>query len=203
MTTSTQQRDRLRSLRQMLDDIRVDPDATGNLFVRAMDNFLTAAGYQDQALMRSALEEARSTVGDLVAGSVEDLTNRSAKARSLTRQFTEEYEGSLVEPDEQSDDLGRAMSTAVTQILSGLVGFRDGSLAMVRKHGVDVPNAAKLDEHIAYWQAVKANLVDCWPWTNAPLPPADREMIAASRAALQAGERGESLEAVIARRRSK
>lgn len=208
MATSTQQRDRLRALRQKLDGIRVVDDSVRGLFVQAMGNFLTAASYPDVVLMRSALEEAKTALGVDITAGVEELIGRSLSSQALLREVTDVLEGVLegvpVEPCEELDDMGRAVTDVVSLPLHHLRGFRDGPLAMARKHGLDVPNAAKLDEHITQWETVKANLVDCWPWSNvpAPLPPVDREMVARSRAAILAGEPGEDINALIERLRS-
>lgn len=126
----------------------------------------------------------------------------SEKARSQVEDFKSSIEGVPIEPGESLDDLGRTVSLLVSNVLHALRVFRDGPIPMTRRHGYEVSNAAQLDEHIAYWEAVKLNLVDCWPWTDAPLPPADRDMIARSRAALQAGEQGEEIGALITRLRS-
>lgn len=203
MTTSTRQHHHLRAFRRKMDDLRVRAGGQGTSFFDAMEKVLTAASYQDDTLMRAALEEANTTLVASVEQAVEDSTAHSSSLRQLIQDFTRDLEGTVVEPDEQFDELGHLISQIVTGASQALRELRDGAVATVSKHDLVVPNAATLDEHIAYWEAVKANLVDCWPWTDAPLPPADREMIAASRAALQRGERGESLEAVIERRRSK
>jgi hypothetical protein len=190
-------------LDETLDEIRRNDDGTRALFVRAIEKFLSAAEYSDQALMRSHFEEAKASLGDSLADSVEALVKSSSTPLGKIKEFMDLSEGEPVEPDEQFDELGHSLSRVVSAALRHLGAYRDGPLAMARRRGIEVPNAAKLDEHIAQWQGVKANLVDCWPWTDAPLPPADRVMIAASRAALRTGEQGESLEAVIERRRSK
>jgi hypothetical protein len=204
MASDTRTRSDLQSLRSTLDDLRTDPDATGGLFVRAMDSFLTAAAHQDHVLMRSALEEARTVLGESVIASVKRLVGRSSTSRERLRTFTDTLEGKTVEPDEQFDAVGRSVADLVGTVLNSLTGFRNGPLAMLGKHGIEVPDAGTLDEHIAHWQAVKADLVDLWPWSTGPipLPPADREMIARSRAAFAAGEKGEELDALIARLRS-
>ena len=203
MATSTQERDSLRSFRRAFEGIRGDVDSAGDVYGQTVEKFLTAAGYRDDTLMRSALEEAKAALADSLVRAVESQLRYSEKARSQVEDFKNSIEGVPLEPGESFDDLGRTVSLLVSNVLHALRVFRDGPIPMTRRHGYEVSNAAQLDEHIAYWEAVKLNLVDCWPWTDAPLPPADREMIAASRAALLAGERGESLESVIARRRSK
>ena len=203
MATKTHERADLRDLRRKLDDIRAAMDSAGDPFVFAMEQFLTAADYRDDTLMRSALEEAKGVLEDSLTNYVLDLAEYSTTARAEVEELKARFEGLVVEPEQQFDDLGRSLSLLVREVSGLLREFVAGTLIVARKHGMSLPNAAKLDEHIAYWEGVKADLVDCWPWTDAPLPPADRAMIAASRAALQAGERGESLEAVIERRRSK
>lgn len=204
MATQTHKRADLRALRRKLDDIRRDDEGTRGLFVRAIESFLTAAGYKDQALMQSALEEAKSALGTSIAESVEYQVGRSTAAQELIREVADELEGLPIEPDEQFDELGRSLSSSVLNALGALHGLRDGPVTSARKHGVEVPNAAKLDEHITHWQVVKANLVDCWPWSAVPvpLPPVDREMVARSRAAILAGEPGEDINALIERLRS-
>jgi hypothetical protein len=205
MTTSTIQRNHLRAFRQKLDDLRLRADGHGSPFFEAMEKVLTAASYQDDTLMRAALEEANTALVASVEQAVDDLAAYSSAFRQLIQEFTRDLEGRVVEPDEQFDELGHVISRIVAGASDAMRDLRDGAVATVSKHGVEVPNAEKLDEHIAYWETVKADLVDGWPWSTGPipLPPTDREMVARSRAAWQAGERGESLEAVIARRRSK
>jgi hypothetical protein len=204
MSTKTHERVDLRALRRKIDDIRIDLDTTGDAFLRAFDSYLTAADYQDETLMRSAREDVKAVLGDVLVESIEKAVSGTTEGLELLRQFANQFEGSVVEPDEQFDNLGRSFSNVVRTALTGLVRLRDVPLMVVRKHGVEVPNAAKLDEHIAHWEAVKANLIDCWPWTDAPipLPPVDREMVARSRAALEAGEKGEDINALIERLRS-
>lgn len=202
MVTSTQERDRLRSLRQRLEVARQHADGTRALLVQATDRFLTAAEYRDDTLMRSALEEAKAALATGAAEKVEELVNGSSVARVLMHGFTDELTVVPLKLDERLDELGRSASSFVSSWLRHLTDFRDGLLAMARKHGIPVPNAVQLEEHIAHWQGVKANLVDCWPWTDSPLPPVDRDMVARSRAAFQAGERGEDIDALIERLRS-
>lgn len=204
MATKTHGRADLRALRQRLEAVGQTEDGAQSILVEAADRFLTAAGYQDEALMRSALEEAKAVLGRRTIEMVEERANNSSAAQVSIRKFTDDFEGVPLELDEQLDDLGRSLSSFVSGWLRYLTDFRDGPLRMARKHRIEVPNAAKLDEHIAYWESVKANLVDCWPWSDAPipLPPVDREMVARSRAAFAAGEKGEDIDALIARLRS-
>lgn len=202
MATSTQERDRLRHLRQRLEAPGQDADDTHALLVQVTDRFLTAAEYRDEALMRSALEEAKAKLATGVADKVGELISGSSVARVSIRAFTTDFEGVPLKLDDQLDALGRSLSAFVLSWLRHLTGFRDGPLAMAHKHGMEVPNAAELDEHIAHWQAVKANLVDPWPWTDSPLPPVDRGMVARSRAAFLAGNHGEDIDTLIERLRS-
>lgn len=60
MATSTQERDSLRSFRRAFEGIRGDVDSAGDVYGQAVEKFLTAAGYRDDTLMRSALEEAKA-----------------------------------------------------------------------------------------------------------------------------------------------
>jgi hypothetical protein len=204
MTTSTIQRNHLAAFRQKLDDLRFRTDGHNVPFFEAMEKVLTAASYQDDTLMRAALEEANTALVASVEQAVEDVTVLSSSLRQLVQNFTSDLEGAVVEPDEQFDELGRLISRIVTGALQAVRELRDGAVATMSKHGVEVLNAAKLDEHIAYWEQVKADLVDLWPWSTGPvpLPPADREMIARSRALIEAGEWGEDIDALIARLRS-
>jgi hypothetical protein len=92
---------------------------------------------------------------------------------------------------------------AVSYVIRRLRSFRDGPIALAQDGaGVEILNVAQLDEHIARWNEVKTNLVDCWPWSDAPLPPVDREMVARSRAAFAAGEPFEDIDTLIERLRA-
>jgi hypothetical protein len=185
-----------------LDQLSVGVTPTGAAFIRAIANVLNAVDYQDPALMRSYIEESKAACAEMFFESVADQVKRSSAALEFVHELTDQFEGLPVELDEQSDDLGRSVSDLATTTLGAMTEFRNGPLAGVQKHGVDVPNAAKLDEHIAYWEAVKANLVDTWPWTtSAELPPVDRETVAKSRAAFQAGEQAEDIDTLIERLR--
>lgn len=106
MATKTHEQADFRGLRRKLDDLRVDPDATGNLLFRAMDNFLTAAGYQDQTLMRSAIEEAKAALADSLTEAVDAQLRYSSKARSEVEDFKCNFDGVPIEPGEPSDELG-------------------------------------------------------------------------------------------------
>lgn len=202
MATKTLERDPFRSLSRKLEAARQNGDGTRALLVQATDNFLTAAEYEDWVLMRSALEEAKAALAKGTAEKVDELVSGSTIAQTSIREFTEEFEGVPLELNERLDELGRSLSSFVLDWLHSLTEFRDGPLSMARRHGIAVDNAAKIEEHIAHWEAVKANLVDCWPWTDAPLPPVDREMVARSRAAFEAGDPGEDIDVLIARLRS-
>jgi len=202
MTTGTLQRNHLRTFRQKFDDFRLRAGGQNGAFFEAMEKVLTAASYQDDTLMRAALEEANTALVASVERAVEDTTAHSASLREFVQNFTSDLEGKVVEPDEQFDELGHLISRIVAGAHAAVRELREGAVATVGRHGVEVPNAAKLDEHIAYWEEVKANLVDCWPWTDAPPPPVDREMVARSRAAFAAGEPFEDIDTLIERLRA-
>jgi hypothetical protein len=204
MTTKTRERADYRALRRKLDDIRGGVEGTGDVYAKAMGKFLTAADYRDDTLMRSALEEAKAALADSLTEAVDNQLEYSSRARSEVENFKHNFEGVPIEPGDPFDELGRSLSLLVGRVLLGLKAFRDGPIPLARRHGYDVSNAAHLDEHVAYWEAVKQDLVDRWPWSTVPipLPPVDREMVARSRAAILAGEPGEEINALIERLRS-
>lgn len=204
MTTKPHERTDLRALRRKLEDLRGDVEERGDVYVKAVEKFLTAADYRDDTLMRSALEEAKAALADSLTEAVDTQLGYSSKARTEVEHFKCSIEGVPIEPGESSDELGRSLSLLVGRVLLGLTAFRDGPIPLARRHGYDVSNAAHLDDHVTYWEAVKRDLVDCWPWSTVPiaLPPVDREMVARSRAAILAGEPGEDINALIERLRS-
>jgi hypothetical protein len=204
MATTTHERADLRARRRNLEDLRGGADVTGDVYAKAVEKFLTAAEYRDDALMRSAIEEAKAALADSLPEVVDTQLRYSAKARAEVEDFKRSVEGVPIEPGEAFDELGRSLSLLVGQLLRVLNALRDGTIPLARRHGYDVSNAAHLDDHITYWEAVKRDLVDLWPWSTIPLPlpPVDREMVARSRAAFQAGEPFEDIDTLIARLRS-
>jgi hypothetical protein len=204
MATKTHDRADLCALRRNLEDLRGGAEVTSDVYAKAVEKFLTAAEYSDDALMRSAIEEAKAALADSLAEVVDTQLRCSAKARAEVEDFKRRVEGVPIEPGETFDELGRSLSLLVGQLLRVLNALRDGPIPLARRHGYNVSNGAHLDDHIAYWGVVKRDLVDLWPWSTIPfpLPPVDREMVARSRAARERGEQGESIDALIERLRS-
>lgn len=203
MTIDTRQRGVLASLRRRVSRLHTGGSLATELVVRALEGFLIAAEYKDVTLMQSHLAAARMAINDYIAKSIEEMLNVSADVRSDFQEAINLLEGSPIVPDSDFDDTGRDVSDIVQDELSTLTTFRDGALAMFKRYGVEADNEAMLHEEISRWQSIKENIVDCWPWTNAPLPPVDRQMVAESRLAHQRGERAENIDDLIERLKSK
>ena len=76
MATKAHDRADLRALRRKLEAARQDADGIHELFVQVADRFLTAAEYKDDALMRSAVEEARAALAVRAAERVDEFVQK-------------------------------------------------------------------------------------------------------------------------------
>jgi hypothetical protein len=200
MTHTALMRGNFEELRRHVEKFRAgDP---WELFVQALDGFLTAAEYEDETLMRSHIEVEKVSVSERLASIIDERVKNSSWVLDKLRGDIDRFESEPFEPNEEVDATGRAFEDLAREEHSRLAGLRDGPLAMLRKHGVEVPNAAKLDAEIARWQSFHKDTIDCWPWINGPLPPVDRELVERSRSARGRGEAGEEIEALITRLQS-
>lgn len=201
MSNYSTPREHFHSLRQKIDAIRTATKAACQVARQGSDDLVTALEESLRTWAQSTLGQKRVELGGLLSRTLEALVASSMNARAEVEAFKSMLEGVRLQVDEEFDRCGVSLSIRVGELLHVLEGFRH-KLSMAGLIGIGAPNAAKLDEHIAYWEEVKANLVDCWPWTDAPPPPVDREMVARSRAAFAAGEPFEDIDTLIERLRA-
>ena len=76
--------------------------------------------------------------------------------------------------------------------------LRNEAVKQLVEENYVVENAAGLEKGIEDLQKFKKDIFKDWPWSNSPLPPVNRKMVAESRAAIARGE-GEPIQHVIRR----
>jgi hypothetical protein len=164
-------------------------------FTQAMQSFLTAMDYNDSTLMRSHLNAALEAMQQVVFEAVQKRLGLSRGARETCRKIRDLMKGCAYE---DWDELGRSLESRFDETLKVLTDLRDGPVKSLRDHGYEVGNAAQLDRAVEELQELKSGMLDDWPWSDRELPPVDRQMVAASRAAIKRGE-GERIEDLIRR----
>jgi hypothetical protein len=164
-------------------------------FAQAMQSFLTAMDYNDPTLMRSHLNAALEAMRQVVYEAVQKRLGLPQRVKETCRKIRDLMKGC---PCEDWDELGQALESRFDETLKVLTDLRDGSVKSLREHGYEVGNAAQLDRAAEELQQLKSGMLDDWPWSDRKLPPVDRQMVAASRAAIKRGE-GEQIEDLIRR----
>jgi hypothetical protein len=164
-------------------------------FTQAVKSFLTALDYDDPALMRSHLNDAREALRDVIREVIAQRLEWPRRAREGCQRVKEKIVGC---PRESWDDLGKGLASRFDKRLQSLTDLRDGSVRALQERGYEVENAPQLERAIEELRELKERTLANWPWTDKELPPVDRNMVAESRAALARGE-GERIDDLIGR----
>jgi hypothetical protein len=165
-------------------------------FTEAMQSFLTAMGYDDNTLMRSHLESAKkelaAAVHEVVARRLGWPTRMSERCRQIKHLMRDV-------PRENWDELGAEVEARFDEMLKVLSELRDGPVRLLLSHGCEIDNAGLLTSDIQELHLLRKSILESWPWSSRELPAVNREMVAASMAALARGETGEPIEDLIRR----
>jgi tryptophan 2,3-dioxygenase len=164
-------------------------------FTQAMQSFLAAMDYDDYTLMRSHLNAAGEAFQQVVYEALQKRLGWPQQARQACRKIRDLMTGSVCE---DWDEVGKALESRFDETLKILTDLRDGSVKLLQKHGHEVENAAQLNQAIEELLELKQGVLGDWPWSDQELPPVDREMAVASRAAFKRGK-GERIEDLIRR----
>jgi hypothetical protein len=167
-------------------------------FAHAMKSFLTALDYEDPILMRARLFEVRDGLADAVNEAVEKRLRLPELAAEMCHAVLEDIEGHPFDSAEELEQIRRDMETNLDRFSQALTDLRDEVVRVFVAHGLEVPNAAQLQASIEKLQALKEEVFAGWPRVGQELPPVDRRMVEASRAAIDRGE-GERVEELIRR----
>jgi hypothetical protein len=117
------------------------------------------------------------------------------EVRQACRKIRDLLTGSVCE---DWDEVGKALEARFDETLKILTDLGDGSAKLLKNNDHEVENAVQLDQAIEELLELKQGVLEDWPWSYQELPPVDREMVAASRAAFKRGE-GERIEDLIVR----
>jgi hypothetical protein len=191
------------SCRTRLDELRAEIEtllarfdwSVSPAFGEAIQAFLTAMDYEDPTLMRSHLATALEALRDLTHDSIRKRLGWPIRVKEAWGRIWERLKEC---PSESYDEVGREMDSALGQLLKSLTDLRDGAVQMLREHGYEVDNATALESDIEELKSIKDGILESWPWSDRALPPVNRDMVAASRAAIARHE-GESIEDLIHR----
>lgn len=153
-------------------------------FAPAIEAVFTALEYQDETLRRSAVESAKSALGDMID---DVIAKRVGATRAARGEVVARVEGLGFSPGPESDALGRELGRTFDEHIRSLVGFRDGVVRPAARH-TTIARAAELDAEIAAVEALKTAVVGDWPWSDRPVPPFDPATRARSRAAIARGD---------------
>jgi hypothetical protein len=173
----------------------LNPPTIPRGFTQAMQAYLTAMDYDDIALMRSRLAEAAES---FQAGLVEDIRGRLGAPERIRQTCREVLETVKDHPLENWDEPGRLLESLFDGILAGLTEIINGPVKVLQQHGYPIANAAVLEDEINELHRMKQGILSDWPWSSRDLLPVNRDMVAASRAAIRRHE-GEPIEDLIRR----
>ena len=162
----------------------------------ALQSFLTALDYDDIALMKANLHTATVEFADCLNEEVQKRLDWPELARTVCRRAWEIVEGN---PLENWDELGTQIESLFKSMLEALVNLQSGPVKLFQKRGFAIENVRQLEGDIEELEQLKKSVLDSWPWANRELPPIDVEMLNASMAAINNGNKGERIEDLIRR----
>lgn len=184
-------------LRELIDRLAGKCDASFPKGVtEAFQSLAAAIAYDDQTLIRSALETAMTAFAGAIDEAIEKRLGWPESARATCRQIWDVMGES---PVENLDDVGTEIESYFNEMLTILIDLRDGPVKTLSEKGYGIKNASQLEGDIKELQRLKKNVLQNWPWSNKDLPPVDVEMLNASMDALARDEKGERIEDLIAR----
>jgi hypothetical protein len=163
-------------------------------FVQAMRSLLAAMEYRDSVLMRSHLTALLKFWQEFTEDAIRGSLGKPERIREAWKVTTEDLKES---PAENYDEVGRFIDSSFKETLKDLTDLRDGPVKMLRDRGVEVANSSDLEREIQALEKLQTGILENWPWSDRPLPPVDRQMVAESRAAFARGEKGERAEDLI------
>jgi hypothetical protein len=163
-------------------------------FEQALKQFLIAVDYNDPALLRSHFNTAYESLRDAVHEEIEKRIGSPQATRAMLRNLMKMLTG---EPEE-IDGLGKEIVSGIEKLLNGLVELQDGMVKLLKDHGYEVTNAARLERDIEEMRSLRKEVIESWRGSDLPPPPVDRKMVEESRAAIARGE-GEDIKELIAR----
>ncbi len=153
----------------------------------SVQSILTAVQYDDIVLAESALEATRAAFREEVTRTVGAQLTTASEIRTFVQEmFSRIGDQSPFEPDERLDKLGEATEAIHRFAVDRLQGILTHSGEIMKSLGIDLVDS--LYAEMKFWDDFKINVLDTWPRSNREPLPVDREMVAASRAAIDRGE---------------
>jgi hypothetical protein len=184
-------------LREAIEQLVAQCEASvPRALTEALLGFLRARDYSDITVMRSHLNAALESLQSVTNEAVEKRLGWPTHVREVCRNIRDEMTGCV---SENWDDLGKLLESRFDGALRILMELRDGPVKALQEHGYEVRSALRLEGDIRELEELKEEVLFDWPWSDRELPPVNRAMVAASRAALDRGERGERIEDLIRR----
>lgn len=162
----------------------------------AFRSLLAAIEYDDRILIDSTinmiLEDLQKFVEWVIPQWYDGFERCQESLRDLWKLMSEN-------PLENYDDVRKVVEEGLADALEQRTKLRDGLVKTLQTHGYEVTKTQQLDQDIERLMIFKKKILDSWPLSSRPLPPVNKEMIAAAKARRARGERGESIEDLIHR----
>jgi len=153
----------------------------------SIQSMMAAVQYGDIVLAESALEATREAFRKEVTQTVGAQLMWASEIRTFVQEmFSRIGDRTPLEPDERLDKLGEATEAIHRFAVDRLQDILTRSGEIMKSLGIDLIDS--LYAEMKFWDDFKINVLGTWPWSNQPPLPVDREMVAASQAAIERGE---------------
>lgn len=167
-------------------------------FPQLIHAFLTAMDYNDSPL----LESRANSIFEALQGMVNDNIKKVlGSAEYLQRAWQHIVDFLQEHPSENCDELGKQFEAYLQTGIAALNQLRDGPVKSMEDAGYAIADAPALADGIEELHKLTQSICENWPWSDRPLPPVNREMVARSRAELVLRE-GESFAEMVRRVRA-
>jgi hypothetical protein len=161
----------------------------------ALEALLAAIDYEDDELIKTGLNGAFAALSETIRNIIPKIVREDEPARRELQDVLNQL-GTFNAED--LDAVGKELESAINLQLAQVSRMYD-TVKKLREQGYPVEEEIELGRLRNEWRQIKVRVLADWPWTTNPLPQVDRDMVARSRAAIKAGQRGEPIEDLVRR----
>ncbi len=164
--------------------------------MQAVQTLLAAVDYDDPVLMSTSVTVLFEACRGIFRDTIQKIIGTSER---MTKACHEIHDMLAGDPRESIDEVRTHIESFIDQTLKKLVDLSSGPVRSLQERGYDIDSRPQLEHEIAEMRNPKSRFLDSWPQAVNELPPVNREMVAASRAAIARGDRGEPIADLIRR----
>jgi len=154
----------------------------------AINDVLTALGYEDQPLLEASFTSLHSSLSEVARDIIQKAVKASeAIKETIKKGWREHVDGVACE---DFDELKNLLESLIDERIANMTRIQANVVAPLAKNGVQVENAQQLEESIRDLRKFRADIIKDWPVPNKRPSPVNRKSISDARVAIRRGDYG-------------